>query len=269
VRSAEDLEALEANLERARADFEGDPEDPDHAIWLGRRLGYLERYREAIEVFSKGAERHPGDPRFFRHRGHRYISMRRFEEAVADLERAAALVAGRPAQIEPDGIPSARGEPTTTTQFNVYYHLGLARYLLGDYRGAADAYRECLEWSRESDENLVATSDWLYMTLMRLGRGAEARTLLEPIHADMDVIDSRSYLERLLLYKGERSPEDLLDPVDPLDLATQGYGVANWRRIRGEEALGRALLERVLEGDYWPAFGYIAAEADLARTEAE
>jgi len=268
AREGDALASLELNLDRARADFARDPGDPDNIIWLGRRLGYLERYREAIEVYTRGIQLHPDEPRLYRHRGHRYISTRRFPEAVADLAKAAALIAGRPPELEPDGIPSARGVPTGTTQFNVYYHLGLAHYLLGEYEDAVAAYRSCLDWSRDSDENLVATSDWLYMSLRRLGRAAEAQAVLEPIHAGMDVIDSRSYLERLLLYKGEKQPEDLLGAADPLDLATQGYGVANWYREQGDEARGRELLERVVSGEYWPAFGYIAAEADLARLQA-
>ena len=50
-----------------------------------------------------------------------------------------------------------------------------------------------------------------------------------------------------------------------LDLATQGYGVGNWYLYNGEEDEARRIFEHVLSGDYWAAFGYIAAEAELVR----
>ena len=58
----------------ARADYEASPDDADAIIWLGRRIGYTGRYREAIDVFSEGVRKHPGDARMYRHRGHRWIS---------------------------------------------------------------------------------------------------------------------------------------------------------------------------------------------------
>ena len=73
-------------LDAARADYEADPDDPDALIWLGRRTAYLGRYREAIRIFSDGVQRFPEDARMYRHRGHRYVTTRRFADAVADLD---------------------------------------------------------------------------------------------------------------------------------------------------------------------------------------
>jgi len=67
ARQAEDIDV-------ARADYDADPDDADAIIWLGRRIGYTGLYREAIDVFSEGIEKHAGDPRMYRHRGHRWIS---------------------------------------------------------------------------------------------------------------------------------------------------------------------------------------------------
>lgn len=261
---------LEANLAKATADFVKDPDSADNIIWLGRRLSYLSRFREAVDVYTRGIARHPEDVRLYRHRGHRYVTLRRFDEAIADFERADRLIREKnlPDAIEPDGAPSLRGQPTSTTRFNVYYHLGLAHYLKGDFPRALEAYRECLKYSTASPENLVATSDWLYMTLRRLGRADEARKVLEPIRADLDVRDNTAYLSRLLLYKGEKKPEAVLDPAtdDPVQLATQGYGVGNWYLYTGQPAQAREIFERVVAGSGWAAFGYIAAEAELARS---
>ena len=88
--------ALEKDLSAARAEYEKNPSSADAAIWVGRRTAYLGRYRDAIGVFSAAIEKHPSDPRLYRHRGHRYITIREFDRAIADLSKAASLVADRP-----------------------------------------------------------------------------------------------------------------------------------------------------------------------------
>jgi dipeptidyl aminopeptidase/acylaminoacyl peptidase len=259
---------LEQNLAQAQADHDRDPGDADALIWLGRRTAYLGRFHEAIEVFTRGIEAHPGDIRFYRHRGHRYITVRELDKAAADLERAAKLIVEKriPDEVEPDGDPNPQNIPTSTSHFNVYYHLGLARFLKGDFAAAVTAYRECLKYSQGSPDRLVATSDWLYMALRRLGREDEARALLGPITRDLEVIENHAYWNRLLMYKGEKSAEELLGPrQDGVELATYGFGVGHHYLVNGHRARAREIFERVVSGAQWPAFGYIAAEAELAR----
>ena len=259
---------LEENLARAASDVAKKPDDVDAIIWLGRRTAYLNRFRDAIRVFTRGIARHPGDIRLYRHRGHRYISVREFDKAVSDLKKATRLIAEKniPDQVEPDGDPNPQNIPTSTSHFNIWYHLGLAYYLQGDFENAARAYRECMKYSAGSDDRLVATSDWLYMTLRRLGRNAEAEALLKPITPDLKVIENDAYWNRLLMYKGLKTPEELLGPKDdPVDLATYGYGVGNWYLYTGQPDRARQLFEKVTAGPQWNAFGFIAAEVDLAR----
>lgn len=264
--SAEALETLEANLAAARSAYEKAPDSADAIIWLGRRTAYLGRYREAIEIFSRGVEKHPDDARMYRHRGHRYITVREFDRAIADLSRAAGLVAGRPDEVEPDGQPNARNIPTSTLNSNILYHLGVAHYLAGDFAKAADAYRQCLAFSKNADM-LSATTHWQYMTLRRLDRAAEAAALLAPITPSMDIIENGSYHKLLMMYKGAAAPESLLGASPGLDAVTIGYGVANWRLYNGRRDDAAALLREIVEkhAGQWAAFGYIAAEADLAR----
>lgn len=261
-------QVLEENLARAEAEYAKRPDDVEAVIWLGRRTAYLNRFREAIDIFTRGIERHPGDIRLYRHRGHRYITVREFDKAIADLDKATRLIAERsiPDAVEPDGDPNPRNVPTSTSHFNIWYHLGLAHYLKGDFESAARAYRRCMEYSAKSDDRLVATTDWLYMTLRRLGRKAEADALLAPITADLDVIENTSYWNRLLMYKGRKTPEELLGPSDdPVDLATYGYGVGNWYLYNGQPERAREVFQRVVAGPQSNAFGFIAAEVDLAR----
>ena len=118
------------------------PTDADAIIWYGRRTAYLGRYRDAIRIFSNGIELHPEDARLYRHRGHRFISTRQLDEAIADLDYAAALVEGTEDEVEPDGMPNARGIPVSTLHSNIWYHLGLAHYLAGDYERAEWAYSQ-------------------------------------------------------------------------------------------------------------------------------
>jgi tetratricopeptide (TPR) repeat protein len=263
-----DMIALDADLDNAITQYETDP-TADNLIWVGRRLGYLWRYQDAIAVFSQGISRYPDDPRFLRHRGHRYISVRRFEEAESDLERAAELIEGKPDEIEPDGAPNAANIPVSTLHFNIWYHLGLAHYLLGDFESAFEAYQACMAASDNNDSR-VATADWMYMTLRRLGRDAEAEEVLQPISSELDLLENHSYLRRILMYKREISSDSLLNSVEatPLDLATQGYGVGNWKLVEGDTAGARSIFKQVVAGDYWPAFGFIAAETDLHRLRA-
>jgi tetratricopeptide (TPR) repeat protein len=257
----------EAKLAEARAAVERSPGDPDALLWLGRRLGYLGRYREAIATFSRGVRMHPEDARFYRHQGHRHITVRELDLAIADLEKAATLVEGQPDEIEPDGLPNARNVPTGTLQSNVWYHLGLARYLQGDFEGALAAYRECLKVSGNPDM-LAATSHWLYMTLRRLGREEEALRVLDPINAEMDIIENQAYHRLLLLYKGELSEEDLRSGVSgDLDPPTIGYGLGNWHLYNGREEEAVRIFREVLAGGNWAAFGFIAAEAEMKRME--
>jgi len=262
-----DRARLQADLAAARRRLAEHPDDPDALLWVGRRLGYLWRMNEAVAVFSEGARRFPGDARFLRHRGHRYITLRRFDLAIADLHAAIVLIQGRPDDIEPDGQPNERNIPLTTTGFNVWYHLALAHYLQGDFDSALAAWRTTRRFTRGHDDNIVAITDWEYMTLRRLNRSAEAASLLESIRPEMTIIENRSYHRRLLMYKGLLKPEELLAPAGakPLDVATQGYGVGNWYLYNGQTERARAIFEEVVAGPIWPAFGFIAAEAELAR----
>lgn len=258
--------ALERDLAVARAAYEHAQSDADSIIWLGRRLAYLERYDDAIGVFTEGVEKHPDDARMYRHRGHRYLTVRRFDDAIADLERAAALAHGTPDEVEPDGAPNARGIPLSTTQGNIHYHLALAHYLKGAYEPSLAAWQEALRLATNADTR-VAVTDWLYMTLRRLGRNDEAHALLTDIRADTDIIENGAYHRRLLFYKGELPADSLLTPgqTDDLQYVTQGYGVGNWYLAEGDSTRAYGIFDRVLGTGYWAAFGYIAAEADVAR----
>ena len=259
---------MEAQLADARRAWEHTPANADSVIWLGRRTAYLGRFNDAIAIYTTGIAAHPDDARLYRHRGHRYLSVRKLDLAIADLEKAASLVNGTKDEVEPDGQPNARNIPTSTLQSNIWYHLGLAYYLAGDFGNALRAYRQDLKVATNSDMQ-VATSHWLYMTLRRLGREAEAARVLAPISRDMDVIENGAYHRLLLLYRGELQPGDLLRDFDAggtLEDVTTAYGVANWHLYNGRRAEAEAILGRILAvRGQWASFGYLAAEAEVKR----
>lgn len=263
---AETRKTLEANLADAEAAYRKNPKSEEAIIWLGRRQAYLWRYRDAIDTFTKGLTIHPQSYKLYRHRGHRYITVREFDRAIADFERAAKLIANVPDEVEPDGAPNRFGKPRSTSHSNIWYHLGLAYYLKGDFTNALRAYQECLKFSK-NDDMRVATLDWMYMTYRRLGRHGAAKQLLDQVSEKMDVLENESYHRRLLMYKGAIKPQELLDTAnaDDLTIATQGYGVGNFYLVDGDTARAREIFEKVVQGRQWAAFGYIAAEVDLKR----
>ncbi len=261
-------QAYEEKLAAAQRAYEHTPNDPDSIIWLGRRTAYLGRYREAITIFGEGIQKHPGDARMYRHRGHRYITIRELDRAIADLEVADSLERGKPDTVEPDGLPNARGIPTSTLQSNIRYHLGLAYYLKGDFEQAALIYAWdvfAADASRNPDM-LVASTHWLYMSRRRLGRDDAANVVLIPITADLPVIENGSYHRLLLMYKGELSPDSLLAPgMASVEDVTVAYGVGNWHLYNGRVEQALAIFRKILESPQWGAFGFIAAEAEIAR----
>ncbi|MGQ0739823.1 MAG: tetratricopeptide repeat protein, partial [Bacteroidota bacterium] len=86
----------ESKLTLAEADYRKDSGHADAIIWLGRREAYLGHYNKAIDIFSRGIALHPADASMYRHRGHRYITLRCFDKAIADFTKAAQLVKGKP-----------------------------------------------------------------------------------------------------------------------------------------------------------------------------
>ncbi len=259
---------LDSNLSVARKNFEVDPSEENY-IWLGRRTAYLTHYNEAIEIFTEGIEKFPNSYRLYRHRGHRYISQRKFDAAIADLTKASTLMPASPLEIEPDGQPNKLNQPLSSTQFNVWYHLGLAHYLKGEFDLAENAYLECMKVS-DNDDLITATTDWLYMTYQREAKPNEAKKLLESINDTMTIIENDSYFKRLNLYKGELPVDSVLSVSSAnedveLALATQGYGVGNWYLYHGDTTQALTIFDRVVGGKHFSAFGFIAAEAVLAR----
>jgi tetratricopeptide (TPR) repeat protein len=241
----EELNGLKKNLKEALRQLELNPEDVENIISYGGRLANLWRYHEAIDVYTKGIEKFPENAMLFRHRGHRYISVRNFKQAVEDLIKASQL---------------------NSRDFDIWYHLGLAYYLQGEFGLALKAYQECAKYTVDDDAR-VAVSYWLYITMRRLNQDKVAAKVLKNVTNRMNIMVEQSYHKLMVFYQGKISEKEILAmaSASDLDTATYGYGVGVLLLFSNQGGRAVQVFEKILELRHWPAFGYIAAEAELAR----
>lgn len=259
----------EAQRDSAWRRYQAAPADMDALVWYGRRLAYLGALREAIEVYSRGAALAPDNPWVYRHRGHRYLTLRDFPAAIRDLERAAALVQGKPDEVEPDGQPNPRNLPIGTLHSNIGYHLALAYYLNGDWAKAAETARREVE-AATNDDRRVSMTHWLYLSLRKLGRNDEAARAVAGMRRDMTIVENENYHRLMLLYNGTLPVDSLMPPQQGGGIASSGdastaYGVATWLSVNGREADAVAIYRGMVASGQWAGFGTMAAEAELAR----
>lgn len=259
-------EKLISRYQEKKLAYEKDPTDIDQIIWYGRFTAYMGNYNEAIKIYSDAIEQYPGEARLYRHRGHRYITVRNFDKAIEDLTIAATLIKGKENSIEPDGMPNKRNIPVSTLHGNIFYHLGLAHYLNRNLGPALSAFKQCLETSNNPD-NVVSATHWIYMINKRLGRSSAAENYLRSIHATMDIIENQSYLRACLFYKGEISLDEIqsISSTDAASNSALSYAIANWWYYSGYAEKAKELYTEIVGQEDWASFGYIAAENDLAK----
>lgn len=249
-------------IAKADALLAADPRNVDLILAAARARDVALQFHAAIDVYSRGLAIAPEDVRLLRFRGHRYISIRRFDLALPDLQKAARLA------------PSS---------FDVLYHLALAHYLRGEFADAARVYQSCLDTKSDSvplpqgwrscattmatPNDRVAVTDWLYRALRRAGRHDQAKALLPAFTPDLKVGENEAYYTALRFYAGAVTEEAAMTPATQREnrLVTVGYGVATFHLANGDQARACALLTRIADEPNWNAFGVIAAEVDLAQ----
>ena len=231
-------------VEDAEKKLAADPASVELLIALGRAQVGVLRLHEALATFTRAIALAPGEARLYRLRGHRYISSRQFERGAADLAHAAEL---------------------SNDQWDIWYHLGLAHYLLRDFAQAAHAYGQARALSTKDDQ-IIASSNWLYASLRRQKKDAEAAAVLARITPTMKVVEDKMYFALLLFYKGLRTEAEILpEKVTDIEAATIGYGVGNWHLYNGRAERAREVFEKIVRGPEWAAFGFIGAERELTR----
>jgi len=230
-------------IARAESALAVDPRNVERIIQLGVAQSGVRQYREAIETFTRGLALGPNNALLYRWRGHRYLSVREFDRARDDLTRGAGL---------------------DSTVYGIWYHLGIVRYARGDFAGAADAFARSQRRAPDAGE-LAGATDWLWMSLSRAGRAAEAQAMLDRRPDSLQA--TNAYVQRLRLYRGQIGPDSVITAADTGDVAvaTLSYGVGNWYLLRGDTATARTWFQRSVRSGGWPAFGFIISEIELRR----
>ena len=231
---------------RAQKALAADPKNVDKIIALGVAQAGIRDMRGAVATFTKGIAAHPDNAILYRWRGHRHLSLREFDQAEADFKKGLSL---------------------DSTVYGIWFHLGIVRFVRGDFPGAANAFTHAQPRAPDAGE-LAGSTDWLWMSLSRAGRSAEAKAMLDRHPDSLKTPDPEyGYVKRLRLYRGEVTPEKLIAPSDTADTqaATLNYGLGNWYLLKGDKARARTYFEKAIATGGWPAFGFIVAEAELRR----
>jgi tetratricopeptide (TPR) repeat protein len=244
------------SITAARSKLAADPNNPALAVALSQAQAGRRQYREAIETCTKALAAAPDNADLLIERGHRELGMRNFTAAETDLERATALDAKK---------------------IDGFYHLGLAHYFQGQFDAAADAFRRALALAPNND-NVIDCTNWLYVSLRRAGKEAEAKQVLAKITPDVKNTGPHYgfYLRLLHFYQGSISELDVLPPKpkSPDDVEgelafdTVSYGVGNWHLYDHDPDRPAQIFGRVVTGEAWNAWGFIGSEVDLARIKA-
>lgn len=232
-------------IERLQSAIAAKPPTVETLIQLGLAHAAIREYRQAIRAFTQGMAIAPNNALLYRWRGHRYISVRELDSAIADL---------------------TRGNRLDSTSYDIWYHLGVARFVRAEFPAAADAFAHAQRLA-PNDNEIAGATDWLWMSLSRAGRTADAQAALARAHDSLRITTATAYAQRIKLYKGRIGPDQVLTPADTGDVAvaTLAYGVGNWFLVKGDRAAARTWFERAIRSGGWPAFGFIAAEAELKR----
>ncbi|MFN5479907.1 MAG: tetratricopeptide repeat protein [Chitinophagaceae bacterium] len=262
--SASARESMQGELDAALNALKRQPTGLNELIWAGRRTAYMGNYYEAIDYFTTAIDLYPDAAEPYRHRGHRWITLRCLDKAIIDLTQATLLTKGKPDVIEPDGMPNEKNIPTSTLQSNSWYHLGLAYYLKGDYARAVESFNYCLSVSTNPDM-FIATANWYHVSLRKAGRDKEANAFLKTIDPHVELIENYDYLRILKLYLDKK---EISDPIEylkneaGLGAASFGYGLGAYLLFKGEKQKARLVFDHILQLPQWGAFGYLAAASE-------
>jgi len=244
---------LERDLEIAQAVMSVAPEREDSYIWLGRRLGYLVRYQEAVDVFTEGLERFPDSYKLLRFRGRHLARSREFDRAIADYRRAAELVENVQDSYEPDGIINARHQYLGSYRANIHYYLGQTSWAVGDYESTLRGMeRSSTEPLVQHNDRLVATSYWRYLALRKLDQHDAAVRLVAEIPDDLELLENHTYYDGVLFFKGTLTEQELLPRADSI----AKFAIAMDHHFEGDHSVADTMLREIVESSaqgFWPA----------------
>jgi tetratricopeptide (TPR) repeat protein len=216
------------------------------AAHLGRcrTLARLTRHADAVAACGEAIRLEPRNWEAIRDRGHYLINLNRLDQGLADMEKAASMKQG---------------------DYQIDYHLGLAYFIRGEFTKAVPVWQACVKDAPEPG-NKIACYAWLYPSLRKAGRDAEAAEALDAALA-IDVKPDVAYMNRLMLFKGTLSEEEAVKQMDanPLQQATVGFSIGLWHELNGRADKARQYYEKATASDARTAFGHVAATNALTR----
>lgn len=247
----------------ADAELAKSPGKLEALLKTGQARDAFLQYSASIAIYSKAIQAFPNDPRPYRWRGHRHISLRKFDLAIVDLEKARALA------------PSS---------FEAAYYLGLAYYFSQRYGDAANELARCVNMAGKPDEfakslpagmvscatlpqtpeYLVGLADWHYRSLRRAGRSGEGKELLASIRDNLQLRSNESNYRDLQYFKGKLSEKALLEAAG-VAYTNAASAVALNHMLSGRASEGCTLFRKLSRDTNWSAFGVIAAEVEIAK----
>ena len=237
----------------------------DEYIQLARLYAGANRFRDAIDLYSRGLAEHPDSFKLRRHRGHRYINVRELENAIVDLREAVELMGDEHSAVMEH---NASGEPTASYEHWTWYHIGLYHYLNEDWENAAAAYRKCVD-TATANPVLVGATDWLYNAYRKGGMHDAAAAAIATIPADLDTNQAHPYFKRVMVYKGELAPAEVIDFEKPasewngFDI-TAGYGIANWLAFNGDAETSEMIHRKILATPFWNAWAFVVTDKEYS-----
>jgi len=244
----------DAGIIAARKKLAADPKNVSLVLALSQAQAGRRQYREAVATCTKGLTFAPKNADLYIERGHRELGLREFRAAERDLAHAASL------------------DPK---KLDAFYHLGLAHYFQGQFAAAAESFRKALALAKNND-SVIDCSNWLYVSLRRADKPADAAQALKRITPEMKNTEPHLlfYMRLERFYQGALSEQAVLPPkpANPNDVEaelafdTVTYGVGNWHLYNNHDAKrATALFREVVGGNAWNAWGFVGSETDLVR----
>jgi len=252
----------DGRIAKADEELKKAPTNPELILAAARARDASLQFSSSVQLYTKAITYAPADPRFYRMRGHRYISLRKFPDAIKDLEKVRALA------------PSS---------FEGAYYLGLAYYFNGAYNDSANEFARCVNMAGKPDEHakslpkgmpscatlhqnlefLVGMADWHWRALRRANRPDEARDVLKAIPAGAQIRDSISSYRALLFHKGTMKESEVLEGLTGGAYANAASALALSHLLDKRTAAACGLWKKA-SAEPWQNFGVIAAEVELA-----
>ena len=237
----------EAKIAQLREALSQNPQDAEAWLELGAAYSQSE-FETAIRAYSRAIALAPFNGEYYFHRGRKYLSTDRYEEALADFHTSLWLE-------QSDAQP--------------WHYLGVALYYLKMYEEAARYFRDALAMNKKTGDPCIWPEiDWVWMSLQRAGDAAGARAALDLVADDeWSSADDMAYKKRVRLYKGLISLENYLDDLnreDILDEITELYGAVNYCLfIAHDPQRAKELTDRIVDtAEYHNAFAWKCAAFD-------